>query len=187
MFGVELWWQAPNAGADLNCCSVNANRALGMISQWALMQSVEGPVLNFYGPGKLTALLPSDNQMTITEETEYPAEGLVKLALTLKSPETFTLKLRIPSWSTNTGIKVNGKTISENAEAGTYLALNRKWKSGDKIELALDFTLRFWYGEKECKGKVSVYRGPVLCTYDARFNNMDPEQLPGTGCSVVDL
>jgi hypothetical protein len=178
MFGVELPWQAPNAGPDLNCCSVNAYRPLGMITQWALMQSAEGPVVNFYGPGKMTASLPSNNQITIAEETEYPAEGLVKLALTIKHPETFTLKLRIPFWSTNTGIKVNGKAISEKAVAGTYLALNRKWKSGDKIELALDFKLRFWYGEKECEGKVSVYRGPILCAYDARFNEMDPDQIP---------
>ena len=178
MFGVELPWQAPNAGPDLNCCSVNAYRPLGMITQWALMQSGEGPVINFYGPGKMTASLSSNNQMTITEETEYPAEGLVKLALTIKQPETFTLKLRIPFWSTNTGIKVNGKAISEKAVAGTYLALNRKWKSGDKIELELDFKLRLWYGEKECEGKVSVYRGPILCTYDARFNDMDPDQIP---------
>ena len=178
IFGVELPWQSPNAGPDLNCCAVNAYRPLGMIAQWALMQSDEGPVVNFYGPGKMTMMLPSENQLTITEETEYPAEGLVKMALTMKHPETFTLKLRIPFWSTNTGIKVNGKTISEKAEPGTYLAIKRLWKSGDKIELALDFRLRFWYGDKECKGKVSVFRGPVLCTYDARFNDFDPDQLP---------
>ena len=177
-FGTELAGQAPSAGPDLNCCSVNAYRPLGMISEWALMHSNDGTVLNFYGPGKMTMKLPSDNQMTITEDTEYPAEGLVNLALTLKKPETFALKLRIPFWSANTGIKINGKAISEKAEPGTYLALKRPWKSGDKIELSLDFKLRFWYGEENYKGKVSVFRGPILLTYDARFNKFDPMQIP---------
>lgn len=43
--------------------------------------------------------------------------------------------------------------------------------------LTLDFKLRFWYGQEECKGKVSVYRGPILLTYDARFNEKDPALL----------
>lgn len=178
MFGVELPWQSPHAGPDLNCCSVNANRPLGMIAQWSLMQSKEGPVINFYGPVKISARLPSGNQITITEETEYPAENLVKMELTMEKQETFTLQLRIPFWSTNTGILVNGKTISEKAEPGTYLGIKRPWKSGDKVELTLDFRLRFWPGEKECQGKVSIFRGPILCTYDARFNDFDPEKLP---------
>ncbi len=177
-FGVQLPWQSPMAGPDLNCCAVNAYRPLGMISQWGLMQSNEGVVVNFYGPGKISTTLPSDNQMILTQTTEYPAEGVVKMALSLKKPETFTLKLRIPFWSATTLIKVNGKAITEKTEQGTYFSIKRTWKSGDKIDLSLDFKLRFWYGEKECKGKISVFRGPILYTYDARFNDFDPLQIP---------
>lgn len=183
--GTELSWQSPMAGPDLNCCAVNAYRPLGMISQWALMQTGDGPVVNFYGPGKMTSTLPSKNQLTVTEETAYPAEGLISLALSLNKPESFSLKLRIPFWSANTNVKVNGKIISEKVLPGTYLTINRNWKSGDKIELALDFKLRFWYGEKECAGKVSVFRGPILCTYDARFNDLDPLQLPNLDTSSL--
>lgn len=176
--GTELSWQSPMAGPDLNCCAVNAYRPLGMISQWALMQSSEESVVNFYGSGKISTTLPSNNLLVLTQDTEYPAEGLVKIMLTLNKPETFTLKLRIPFWSINTGIKINGRPIPEKAESGSYLSLKRTWKSGDKIDLSLDFNLRFWYGDKECKGKVSVFRGPILCTYDARFNDFDPAQIP---------
>ena len=178
IFGVELWWQSPLAGPDLNCCAVNANRPLGLISQWAFMQSAEGPVVNFYGPGKMTSTLPSDNKLTINELTEYPADGFVKLVLDLEKKETFLLKLRIPLWSTNTATRVNGKAIAKKAMPGTYLEINREWKSGDTIELTLDFKLRFWYGKEEFQGKVSVYRGPILLTCDARFNEIDPGLLP---------
>ena len=177
-FGVELWWQSPLAGPDLNCCAVNANRPLGLISQWALMQSAEGPVVNFYGPGKMTSTLPSDNKLTIKELTEYPADGFVKLVLDMEKREAFTLKLRIPMWSTDTDIRVNGKAIAGKVVPGTYLEINREWKSGDTIELTLDFKLRFWYGKEECQGKVSIYRGPILLTCDARFNEKDQERLP---------
>ena len=176
--GTELSWQSPMAGPDLNCCAVNAYRPLGMISQWGLMQSADGPVLNFYGPGKIASALPSGNKLTISQKTDYPAEGLVKMDLLLSYSEPFTLKLRIPFWSANTIVKINGKEIPERCDPGTYLGLKRQWKSGDKIELSLDFKLRLWYGDKECKGKVSVFRGPILCTFDARFNDFDASQIP---------
>ena len=63
-------------------------------------------------------------------------------------------------------------------KSGTYLALDREWKTGDRIELNLDFTLHFWVGEKESVGKVSIYRGPLLLAYDRRFNSMDPADVP---------
>lgn len=176
--GTELSWQSPMAGPDLNCCAVNAYRPLGMISQWGLMQSAEGLVVNFYGQGKISAQLPSGTPISISQETDYPADGSVKLTLILKKPETFTLKLRVPSWSEDTGIKINGKSISEKANQGTYLALKRTWKSGDRIELDLDFKFRLWKGEQDFAGKVSVFRGPILYAYDARFNNFDPVQIP---------
>ena len=80
----------------------------------------------------------------------------------------------VTRWSTNTDIRVNGKAIAEKVTPGTYLEINREWKSEDTIELTLDFKLRFWYGKEECQGKVSGYRGPILLTYDARFNEIDP-------------
>jgi hypothetical protein len=121
--------------------------------------------------------------MTITEDTRYPVESLVKLTLTMNHPEAFALQLRIPFWSANTEVRINGVPysgfpVTGRPEPGTYLSINRRWKSGDAIELALDFKLRIWYGDNECKGKISVYRGPVLCTYDARFNSFDPDKLP---------
>ena len=176
--GTELSWQSPMGGPDLNCCAVNAYRPLGMISQWALMLSEQGPVLNLYGSGKIVSSLNSGNQLTLIQQTEYPADSRIKMNLLLKYSEPFILKLRIPFWSENTTIKINGKEIEQKPIPGTYLAIKREWKSGDKIELVLDFKIRLWYGENECKGKISVFRGPILCTYDARYNDYDPAQLP---------
>ena len=46
-------------------------------------------------------------------------------------------------------------------------------------------SLHYWAGDRECAGKVSVYRGPVLLTYDRRFNDMDPDDVPAL--DAVDL
>src|SRR6185503_11723531 len=63
--------------------------------------------------------------------------------------------------------------------------LERTWKRGDIVELEFDFTLRFWRGERECAGKVSIYRGPILLTYDRRFNEMDPDKVPAFDAATM--
>jgi uncharacterized protein len=185
LFGVELPWQSPTAGPDLNCCAVNAYRPLGMISQWGVMQSSEGPVINFYGKGEISLALPSKNCLTFAQETEYPDQNSVVINVSLKKDEKFTLKLRIPFWSTNTSVKIDGKLISEKPVPGKYLAITRNWKSGAKIELSLDFGFRFWCGEKDFAGKVSVFRGPLLLAYDARYNDFDADRIPKLDASSL--
>ena len=39
-------------------------------------------------------------------------------------------------------------------------------------------SLHYWVGEKQCRGKSSIYRGPVLLTYDRRLNPFDPDRVP---------
>ena len=53
---------------------------------------------------------------------------------------------------------------------GTYLALDRLWQTGDRVEVDLDYVLHFWAGERESAGRASVYRGPVLLALDHRYN-----------------
>ncbi len=177
-FGVELHWQAPKGGPDLNCCSVNAPRPLGQIVQWGLMQDASGGLyLNFYGPSTIQATLPSGNRVTLVQKTEYPKNGRVELSVTPEVAERFVLALRIPKWSTATEVKLNGEPVG-GVLPGMYLRIDDEWKAGDVIELSLDFRPRFWAGEAEAAHKVSVYRGPILLAYDGRFDNRNPNALP---------
>lgn len=178
LFGVELHWQAPKGGPDLNCCSVNANRPLGMISEWALMEKDNGLAINFYGPCTMKATLSSGNRVTIEQDTNYPADGKVALKLNLDKPETFPLFVRVPRWSKTFSMRVNGGSEDRKYTPGNYSGEEREWKTGDVIELDLDFTPHFWAGQESFANTVSFYRGPILYAYDARFNTLNPSELP---------
>jgi len=134
--------------------------------------------MNWYGSSTIQTFVPGrKTRLKLTQQTDYPRDGRVVLKLTPGSASPFALKLRIPHWSRETTVKVNGKPV-EGVTPGTYLALDRTWKRGDTVEIDFDFSLHFWRGERECAGKTSIYRGPLLLTYDRRFNEMDPEQIP---------
>jgi hypothetical protein len=78
-------------------------------------------------------------------------------------------------------VRLNGEIVA-GVKAGSYLSIRRRWKRGDRVEVRFDFRLHRWVGERECRGLTSLYRGPLLLTYDRRFNDCDPDDIP-----VLDL
>jgi uncharacterized protein len=173
----EIVFQARAGSPELNCCSVNGPRGLGMISDWALMRSGNGLVLNWYGESVFSTKLSPKETVTLTQETKYPSEPGVRLRVETQGGVTFPLSLRIPYWSQKTAVRIDGKA-QRMPEPGSYLRLERKWRSDTLIEIDFDFSFHFWKGDKECAGKTSIYRGPILLTYDRRFNEMDPDAVP---------
>jgi DUF1680 family protein len=172
----EIVFQAREGSPELNCCSVHGARGFGLISDWAVMETGDGLTLNWYGPGAMSVPL-RDSHVTFTQEKEYPRESRVQLAVEVDRPLSFVLRLRIPYWSTNTDVWLNGEALTD-VRAGQYLVLDRLWRAGDVIEIEFDFSLQYWAGERECENEASIYRGPILLTYDRRFNTMDPDDVP---------
>lgn len=182
----EIGFQCRPGSPELNCCSVNAARGLGLLGEWAVLRDESGLLLNWYGPGTISAPLNSGNVVTIAQETAYPAGGKVLLRVSPEHPEKFALRLRVPHWSSRTTVSVNGVPVPEVAP-GRYLSLSRAWEAGDRVELNLDLSPRFWAGERECEGLTSIYRGPLLLAYDRRFNAIDPHDLPALDARGLDF
>jgi DUF1680 family protein len=188
----QIVFQAHPGGPELNCCTANAARPLALVRQWAALTFPGGVALNYYGPGAITLPLPAGGEVTLTQETAYPLEGAVALTVTPDQAREFTLRLRIPAWSHETRLRLNDEPVR--VEAGEYLSLTRIWAPGDRVELDLDFRLRYavsrevplsmpqetplWEGEFLPAGLVCLYRGPLLLAYDQRLNEFDPEEVP---------
>ena len=173
----EIGFQCRPGSPELNCCSVNAARGLGLIGEWAVMRDADGLFLNGYGPGTIAAALESGGVVKLIQETTYPLMGSVRIRVEPEKPGRFALRLRIPHWSSRTSVKVNGEPVTD-VVPGRYLALSRAWKPGDVVDLELDMTPRYWAGERESAGRTSIYRGPILLAYDRRFNAIDAADLP---------
>ncbi len=175
-FVEEVGWQVHPGTPELNCCSVNSTRSVGFLSEWALMKDHEGLALNYYGPGTLRASVESAGSVELILDTEYPKEGEVTIHVNPEREAEFALKLRIPHWSRQSTVVVNGE--KQACRSGTYLVLKRRWKNGDRIDLYLDMSLHFWKGEKEVQGRSSIYRGPILLAYDPAFDEGKYEDGP---------
>jgi DUF1680 family protein len=160
----DIAFQIRAGSEQLNCCSVNAPRGLGMIGDWALMRQPSALVLNWYGPSTMETSIDGVD-LSLCQTTDYPRVGHIDLRVSCSRAVKFALKLRVPHWSRNSSISVNGQPIP--CQSGNYAVLDRVWRTGDLVSIDFDMSLRYWVGEREEAGKTSVYRGPLLFALEA--------------------
>ena len=170
-------FQARVGTPELNCCSVNGPRVLGMLSEWAVMSTADGVVLNWLGAGEFSSKLADGTRLVITSSGDAWRDGKTELHLRTKAAAPFTLRLRIPAWAVSPGVILNGSRLP-GVHPGSYFNLKRTWRPTDRLLLNFQTPLRFVAGANEAAGKVSLYRGPLLLAYDQSRNAFDESEIP---------
>ena len=154
-------------GMGLNCCVASGPRSLFTFPLTAVMSEKEGVQVNFFAEGSYFLPTPARQKAEIVQETDYPVTGMISLKVILPKPEEMALRIRIPEWSKQTTLKVNGET-EKGTVAGQYAVIQRKWNKGDVVSLELDMR-----GRVIRLGKVpenlAIVRGPVVLARDARL------------------
>jgi DUF1680 family protein len=100
--------------------------------------------------------------MVIKQETNFPENGISQLIIELAKGIKTSIHIRYPSWATNGAfVKINGKKVSVVQKPGSYIALNRVWKSGDKIEINFPMSLRI-IPTNDDPNKAAIAFGPIV-------------------------
>lgn len=147
------------------CCPPNLARTLAKLSGWSYSLSKDGVAVNLYGGNKLNTKLVDGSALSLTQETNYPWDGKVKITVNKAKSSPFDVMLRIPEWAEGSVIKINGKAFSGKVEAGKFATVIRKWSKGDVITLDMPMEIDFIEGDpriEEVRNQVAVQRGPVV-------------------------
>ncbi|MFB3387677.1 beta-L-arabinofuranosidase domain-containing protein [Flavobacterium sp. LAR06] len=80
-----------------------------------------------------SALDWKEKDIYIEQSTKFPYQNSTHLVLKLKKSRTFSMNIRRPEWAQDFEISINGKIQKIEAKPSSYVTLNRKWKSGDKV------------------------------------------------------
>ncbi len=117
-------------------------------------------------PGNtLATTLKDGSTLKITEETNYPWDGNIKITVNQASSKPFSVFMRIPGWASAAKILVNGKPFNGKIASGEYAEVKGNWKAGDKIELMLPMEAKLIEANplvEETRGQVTVKRGPIV-------------------------
>ena len=114
--------------------------------------------------------------LRLVQETDFPASESSRLTFTIERPERFALMLRYPSWveAGELSVRVNGREWPVDAAPCSYFPIERRWKSGDTVEILLPMHFSV-EAMPNVPDYISLLYGPVVLA--ARMGTEDLEGL----------
>ncbi len=152
---------------DGHCCLSSGPRGVALIPTFAWTTDAEGLVMNLYDSGTASLTLADQSRVKLALETLYPGNGHIQIGVDPAATETFSIKLRIPSWCQAASLMVNGKRQTTECGTDGYVRLRRRWRKGDRIDLTLPLEPRVVLGNHKNEGKIAVLYGPLVLAADA--------------------
>jgi DUF1680 family protein len=191
-----------SAWFDCSCCPTNVARFLPSIAGYVYAQRERDAFVNLFVAGRGELSLDG-LKVGIRQETRYPWEGQVRIALEPERPAEFALHVRVPGWAQGRPVPsdlyryaeagteafvlaVNGEPVKPEIVRG-FAVLRRTWKAGDAIELSLPMSVRRVLSHEKVaanSGRVALERGPVVYCAEAAdnggraFNLVLPDDAP---------
>jgi DUF1680 family protein len=102
----------------------------------------------------------------LTQKTSYPEEQGTSLEFKCEKTVPLTLKIRYPYWAKNgIEITVNGKKKQVSQHPGSFVSIEREWKTGDIIDVKIPFSLRL-EAMPDDSNRVAVMYGPLVLAGD---------------------
>jgi len=144
------------------CCPPNVARLISSFGQYAYGENETTAFCHLFAGGTVEFR----NGMKLTCKTAYPYDFTV----TYKIEKGGMLAVRVPAWSKNYTVELNGAIKSVPADKGyVYISV----EDGDTVKLTLDGTPRFVYGSvkvPELSGKTALCRGPLVYCFEGADN-----------------
>ena len=178
------------------CCPPNISRLILQVPGYMYACSDNDIYVTLYASNETNISLGKCN-VGLSQTTDYPYDGRIRLAVSPDKPKAFSVRLRIPQWSTSetfapgglytyvdgkqgsVTVLVNGKPVDYRMEKG-FAVIDRKWNDGDVIDLDLGVQPRLVKADDrvaEDKGCVAVVRGPVVYCAENVGNNVKPQDM----------
>lgn len=151
------------------CCPPNIARLFGSLGEYIYAQSEDDIWVNLYVGGSASTTLTNNSSLKITQETNYPWSGDVRITVNPERSTSFTLNLRIPGWCKNHSISVNGEGHDNTITSSGYLSIKRQWKSGDIVQLRLEMPVDRIFAHPNVRdnlGRSALQRGPLLYCFE---------------------
>lgn len=177
------------------CCPPMFLKIMSAVPGYIYSHEANNIYINLFIGSKTDIQLEKGNTVELKQETNYPWDGKITIAINPEREETFAVKVRIPGWAQRkenpydlytsnlqsaTIVKVNGEPQELKVING-YSEINRSWKKGDKVELELPMQPRIITANKEVKdleNMVAIASGPIVyCLEGVDNHNLDNLKL----------
>lgn len=158
------------------CCVGNIPRTLLMIPTWTYVKSDDGIYVNLYIGSTINVDRVAGTNVEMVQKTDYPWKGDVSIIVNPEESKQFTVYVRVPDRKTSSlytpvpeiktlkSLAINGEAFPMTVVNG-YIAINREWKPGDKIDLVIPMEVQKITADERIEAdsdRVALRYGPLI-------------------------
>lgn len=194
MTGESGWGSERQSWYNCACCPSNICRIIPAVPGYVYGTRSDDLYVNLFMSGSAKVKI-GDQSLSLTQKTNYPWDGAVKIMVDPTEAAEFTVRVRIPGWAGSkpspgdlyhyadpaldapVRLQVNGGDAEMKIERG-YVVLKRKWSRGDVITLDLPMPVRRVLANEKVindAGRTALQRGPLV--YCAEWPDNDGDVL----------
>jgi hypothetical protein len=121
------------------CCTGTAVEEFSKLNDTIYFHDDEGVYVNLFVSSRLDW---KERGIRLQQVTRFPESDRTLLIVEAAPARALTVQLRVPRWTTSDcAVVINGKPSPVAGSPGSYLALRRIWKAGDRIEFIVPMRL----------------------------------------------
>jgi hypothetical protein len=144
------------------CCSGTFPQLAADYHISTYLRAPDGMYVNLFTPSRVQ-WTEGGTKLALTQVTRYPFDNKIEMHVSSSEAHESTIYVRIPVWATpNPMVMVNGNRVADAVEPGSFAALRRTWKEGDRIEIDLPMPLRLEAVDANHPNLVALVQGPVV-------------------------
>ncbi len=164
-----------SAWYDTTCCPPNIERLFESLPGYFYALSRDGVYVNLYGNSELDWHLEDGSGLKITQVTNYPWSGDIRLTVAPERPSEFAVYVRWPSWAPSVDVQVNGQPFGTGtAVRGAYVPISRNWSPGDVVSISFPMQPTPLVSNPrvaDTYGRVAMGRGPLVYALEQMDQN----------------
>lgn len=152
------------------CCVGSGMENHSKYNELIYAYSNNGLYVNMYVPSSVNW---AEKGVVLEQQSDLLVGPNVSFKMSLRKAQKIAVHFRYPAWvkQGELAIKVNGKAQPVNAGPGNYVALERKWKNGDVVELSLPMHTKAEFLPDGSKWAAFVH-GPYVLAAISGTNDM---------------
>ncbi|MGC4892370.1 beta-L-arabinofuranosidase domain-containing protein [Micromonospora sp. DT31] len=173
--GVGPAWGGGTWSTDYNsfwCCQGTGLETNTTLTDSIYFHNDTTLTVNLFVPSVLTW---SQRGITVTQTTSYPVGDTTTLTVTGAASGSWTMRIRIPGWTSGATVGVNGVTQAVTADPGGYAVLTRAWTAGDTVTVRLPMRVATVAANDDAAVGAVTY-GPVVLS--GNYGNTTLSALP---------
>jgi DUF1680 family protein len=170
------WKTFNNEDQSFWCCTGTGVEEYAKLNDSIYWRDGDGVYVNLFIPSELNW---AEKGFRLRQDTRFPEQAGTALLVGADSPVPMTMRLRIPGWLRSAPVvKLNGKALEASAAPGSYLAIRRTWKTGDRVEMEMPMHLSVEAMPDDPKTQAFLY-GPLVLAGDLGTEGLTERMLEG--------